>query len=120
MPALCTVLQAAVLSAAKVIVESCRNLLQYFEDLAIANGLPLANSSSGTSSSSGELLGADGAAAAAEGGNGNGDGSSSSSGESVAARFKAVLAKHVQDEGVIEWLVPPMLQGGNLDVDGWV
>jgi hypothetical protein len=113
------VLQAAVLSAAKVIVESCRNLLQYFEDLAIANGLPLASSSTSSSSgSSGEVLETNGAAAAAEGGSGNG--SSSSNGEGVAARFKSVLAKHVQDEGVIEWLVPPMLQGGNLDVDGWV
>jgi uncharacterized membrane protein YgcG len=100
------VAQAAVLEAAKVIVESCRNLLQYFEDLAISNGLPINNSSSNASSSS----------SSSSGGNNGG----SSSGESLSARFKAVLVQHVQDEGVIEWLVPPMLQGSNVDLDGWV
>lgn len=33
---------------------------------------------------------------------------------------KAMLAQSVQEEGVMDWLVPPMLQGSNVDVDGWV
>lgn len=118
------------LSAAKVIVESCRNLLQYFEDLAISNGLPINSSSSNGSSSSSSSSGGAGAAsdsqaaaaAAVEAGNASSSSSSGSGGgtESLAARFKAVLVQHVQDEGVIEWLVPPMLQGSNVDIDGWV
>lgn len=110
---LCPVtVQAAVLSAAKVIVESCRNLLSYFEDLAAANGLSLSGSSSAATGDADMLPAADAAGASS--------GSNSDSDESVAAKFKAVLVKHVQDEGVIEWLVPPMLQGSNVDVDGWV
>lgn len=107
-------LQAAVLAAAKVIVESCRNLLQFLEDLACSHGvLPTHNGTSSSSSTNGSNgSSADAAAAGIAAG-----GSSSSS---MGARFKSVLVAHVQAEGVIDWLVPPMLQGNNVDLDGWV
>lgn len=109
------------LSAAKVIVESCRNLLQYFEDLAITNGLPINSSSSSNGSrSSSDSQAAAAAAPATVVEAENGSSGSCGGNESLAARFKAVLVQHVQDEGVIEWLVPPMLQGSNVDLDGWI
>jgi hypothetical protein len=102
-------LQDDVLSAAKLIVESCRNLLQYLEDLAANNGLLFT-----PGSATGRSAAAAAAAADSE------DSIDSSSSSSVGSRFKAVLLSTIQQEGVIEWLVPPMLQGGNVDVDGWV
>jgi hypothetical protein len=115
-------LQAAVLDVAKVIVESCRNLLQFLEDLAITNGVlstadTTTNGSSSTGSNGEAAVGGSSAANGSSSGSNAAHGSSSSS---QGAKFKAVLAQHVQSEGVIEWLVPPMLQGANVDVDGWV
>ena len=97
-----------------MIVESCRNLLQFLEDLAITNGvLSTADKTANSSSSNGHGSSNSSRPEAADGG-------SSSGSSSQGAKFKAVLAQHVQSEGVIEWLVPPMLQGANVDVDGWV
>jgi uncharacterized membrane protein YgcG len=114
-------LQAAVLDVAKVIVESCRNLLQFLEDLAITNGVlstsdKITNSSNSNGSNGEAAVGGSSAANGSSSGSDSAHGGSSSQG----AKFKAVLAQHVQSEGVIEWLVPPMLQGANVDVDGWV
>jgi hypothetical protein len=114
-------LQEAVLFAAKLIHESCTNLLQQLEGLAAEHGLLDDDSSAGIT---------DSAAAAA-------NASSSTAGEATAeaavvssaaaepqaaagARFREALVARIRQEGVISWLVPPMLQGSTTDLGGWV
>ncbi|KAF6259658.1 hypothetical protein COO60DRAFT_989348 [Scenedesmus sp. NREL 46B-D3] len=91
--------QEAVLFAAKLIHESCSNLLQQLEGLAAEHG----------------LLGADSAAGAA----GEGEDAAAASG-AAGAKFREALVARVRQEGVISWMVPPMLQGGTTDLGGWV
>jgi hypothetical protein len=132
-------LQVAVLYAAKLIHESCQSLLQQLEGLAAEQGLLPADSDSpaaataavepGGSSSSG----ADNVAAAAaeSGGSSNGTASAATaaatgvagaagSDASAGARFREALVARIRQEGVISWLVPPMLQGSSTDLGGWV
>jgi hypothetical protein len=115
-------LQEAVLFAAKLIHESCTNLLQQLEGLAAEHGLLDDDSSAGIT---------DSAAVAAA------NASSSTAGEATAeaavvssaaaepqaaagARFREALVARIRQEGVISWLVPPMLQGSTTDLGGWV
>ncbi|WIA42862.1 hypothetical protein OEZ86_008786 [Tetradesmus obliquus] len=109
--------QDAVLLAAKLIHESCAALLQQLEGLAAEQGLlddeavaaAVAAIASGSSDSS---SGADAAAAAGE---------DASLQLSPGARFRQALVGRIREEGVISWLVPPMLQGANTqDLGGWV
>jgi hypothetical protein len=97
--------QEAVLIAAKLIHESCTSLLQQLEGLAAENGLLDDDSSAGN---------ADSAAAAA------GSGVAAEPAAAAGARFREALVAQIRQEGVISWLVPPMLQGSTTDLGGWV
>lgn len=98
--------QDAVLLAAKLIHESCAALLQQLEGLAAEQGL---------------LDGTEPAAAAAPGSNGDAAaGEDASVPLSPGAKFRQALVGRIREEGVISWLVPPMLQGANTDLGGWV
>jgi hypothetical protein len=107
-------LQEAVLFAAKLIHESCSNLLQQLEGLAAEQGLLDDDSAAGNADS------AAAAAAAAAGVNGGAAADASSSSAGAGAKFREALVARIREEGVISWMVPPMLQGSTTDLGGWV
>lgn len=126
------------LKAAQLIVESCRSLIAQLEDLAAANGLLVdqdTNTSTSTSSQSNTLAdptpspsappaaieGVDASTSSSQGSaSSSGSAGTASKGSSKGAAFVELLKQYVQQGGVIDWLVPPMLQGSNTDLGGWV
>ncbi|KAF8057642.1 ptpA [Scenedesmus sp. PABB004] len=84
----------AVLACAGLVAEATAGLVGQLEALAAAEG----------------LLPAGGGGGAAGGGDDVG----------AAARLREALVLRVRSEGVISWLVPPMLQGSTTDLGGWV
>jgi hypothetical protein len=123
------------LQAAQLIQESCRNLVQHLEGLAATAGLlavdshnlPLADEAAAATGAATEAHeSAAGVAASALSGQEDdaaapGHNRQQQQGQqSKGAQFRDVLVQHVRENGVIEWLVPPMLQGSNTNVDGWV
>lgn len=110
-------MQAAVAEIAELIKESCSCLLQQLEQLAEVDGLlqdwpTSAAGAAPAASSRPSHLDDDG-----RGISGNGAGKPAAT---AGARFREVLIRSVREDGVISWLVPPMLQGSNTDLGGWV
>eukprot|EP00879_Flechtneria_rotunda_P006500 GHRR01006832.1.p1 GENE.GHRR01006832.1~~GHRR01006832.1.p1 ORF type:complete len:263 (+),score=136.22 GHRR01006832.1:3-791(+) len=136
--------QAAVIQASQLIQESCSNLVQQLEGLAAQHGLTAGDrsarkkmaqeeavstvSGSHAAASSTQYSAADGISNAAAGVAANGSHVNLAAAEAPAADgqsvpgavFRQLLVKHVREEGVIDWLVPPMLQGNSTDLGGWV
>lgn len=52
--------------------------------------------------------------------NGHDDAIAAETSKHPGAVFRELLVQRIREEGVISWLVPPMLQGSNTDLGGWV